>query len=206
MAKKVLIGVAVVVVLFLVIVAMQPSSYSVSRSTEIKAPPATVYSYVSDFNNWDEWSPWEDIDPKMQKTITGTPGSVGSKYHWKSENPEAGEGEMTVAAATPEKALDIDLHFMAPFEANSKIDFALAPKDDGTNVTWTMNSSKNFMMKGMMMFMDVEGMIGKDFEKGLSRLKAKAEAGPPAMTASTAGGATTAATPAATEAATPAPN
>ena len=192
MLKKILIGVIAVIVVFVGIVLVQPSSYEVVRATTITAPAAVPYALVSDFKKWPDWSPWEELDPTMQKTITGEAATVGSKYHWNSPKDDVGEGEMIITAITPEKSIAFDLNFIKPFAANNKTTFAFETKGNVTEVIWKMTGPKNFMMKAVMLFMDVEGMVGKDFEKGLAKIKTVSEtaqstaaaAAPPAPAAS----------------------
>lgn len=191
MLKKILLAVAAIVVLFLVIVAVQPSSYTVVRSTTVNAPASSVYAQVSDFEKWPSWSPWEELDPGMKKTLTGSAGTVGATYHWTSDKDDVGEGRMTITDVTANESIDYKLEFIRPFVSTNQTGFKLASKGSDTEVTWTMVGPKNFMLKAMMLFMDIEGMVGKDFEKGLGKLKSQAEAEGSAasMTTTSAGGA-----------------
>ena len=170
MAKKILIGIVVVVVLLLVVIATRPSSYTVSRSTTIEAAPEAVYPLVAEFPNWPKWSPWEELDPDMEKSFSGTPGAVGSTYEW-TGNDQVGKGKMTVTAAEPPRSVDMKLEFIEPFASTSDTGFRLEPTDGGTEVTWTMTSHNNFMAKAFSLVMDFESMIGKDFERGLGKLE-----------------------------------
>lgn len=178
MLKKILIGIVAVVVLFVLVVAIQPSSYTVARTTTVNAPPAAVYGLVSDFQKWPTWSPWEELDPGMKKSFTGEAGAVGATYHWTSDKDDVGEGEMTITAVKANESVDYKLEFIKPFAAVNETGFKLASHGSATDVTWTMVGSKNFMLKGMMLFMDIEGFVAKDFDKGLAKLKTLAEAGP----------------------------
>ncbi len=192
MLKKILIGVVAVLVLAVAFIAMQPSSYTVARATSVAAPPEAVYALVSDFQKWPSWSPWEELDPTMKKTFGGAAGTVGATYHWVSDKDDVGEGEMTITAVKPNESIDYKLEFIKPFASTNQTGFTLVPKDGATEVTWSMSGPKNFMMKAMMLFMDMDSMIGKDFEKGLARIKTQAEAtGAAPMTATTAAGAAT---------------
>lgn len=192
MLKKILIAIAAVLVLFVGFVAMRSSDIAITRSTTINAAPAAPYALVSNFSTWDKWSPWEQLDPDMKKTITGTPGAVGSTYHWVSDKDDVGEGKMTLTNAKPNELLDIDLHFIKPFEAKNVITFHFIPKGSSTEVSWSMTGRKDFMMKAVTLFMDMDAMVGADFEKGLAQLKAQSESAP--MTATSAAGAATTST------------
>jgi len=175
--KKIGIGVGAVIVLFLVFVATRPDTYHVERSTTISAAPDVVYGHVADFHKWDAWSPWEKLDTNMKKTFDGTQGTVGASYAWIG-NDQVGEGKMTVLAVEPNKRIDVDLHFIKPFESSAKNGFVFAGTGKETKVTWSMDGTNNFMSKAMCLFMDMDKMIGKDFEKGLASLKTVAEAAP----------------------------
>jgi uncharacterized protein YndB with AHSA1/START domain len=169
MLKKILIGVAALVAIFVVVVATRPATYTVERSATVAAPPATVFALVDDFQAWERWSPWEDLDPNMKRTFGGPPSGVGARYGWVG-NEDVGEGEMTIVASRPPEAIDIDLHFVAPFESSSRTEFRFQPDGDGTKVTWRMTGENNFVSKAFTLFMDMDAMIGGDFEKGLAGL------------------------------------
>lgn len=176
-AKKIGIGVAAVIAVLLVVIATRPDTYHVERSKTISASPDAIYGHVADFRKWNAWSPWEKLDPAMKKTYGGTQGAVGATYAWVG-NDEAGTGDMTIASAEPGKHVEIDLHFIKPFEDRSKTRFKFEPEGKDTKVTWYMDGNNNFISKAMCLFMDMDKMIGKDFEKGLDSMKQVAEAAP----------------------------
>ena len=175
MLKKVLIGAAVVVLLFLAVVATRPSSYKVTRSAQVSAPPQTVWTQVADFHRWDAWSPWAKLDPAMKTTYHGPSAAPGSIYEW-TGNDKAGEGRMTIVAARPGESVVIKLEFLRPFASQSDTTFTFAPRGGGTEVTWAMAGNNNFVGKVFCLFIDMDKMIGNDFEKGLLQLKTVAEA------------------------------
>lgn len=175
MLRKILIALVVLVLLFVGFVATRPADFHVERSARIAAPAETIYPLVADFHRWEAWSPWESIDSTMKKTISGEPMAVGSDYHWAGTG-EAGEGRMTLREATPPTGISIQLDFIKPFTATNTTAFAITPEDDGSKVTWTMSGRNNFMAKAMGVFMNMDQMIGGDFEKGLASLKQVAEA------------------------------
>lgn len=177
MWKKVLGGVVALIVVLLIVVATRPNTYRVERSTTISAAPEVVYAQVADFHKWDAWMPWGKLDPNMKKTYEGTQGAVGSSYGWEG-NSDVGSGKMTVLAVEPNKHLDIDLHFIKPFESSAKNGFVLEPAGKDTKVTWYMSGDHSFMSKFMCMFTSMDAIIGKDFDKGLADMKKVAEAAP----------------------------
>lgn len=175
MAKKLGLVVLGLIVVLVGVIATRPSNFTVSRSAEVKAPPEIVYAHVSDFHQWADWSPWEKLDPSMKKTYSGTETGVGAKYEWNG-NDKVGSGSMTIADAKPNEQLGITLEFLTPFKATNRTEFAFTPAAGGTTVTWAMKGENNFMAKAMSLVMDMDKMVGGDFEKGLAALKTAAEA------------------------------
>jgi hypothetical protein len=170
MFKKILIGLAVLIVIFVGIVFTRPDTFHVERSATMPAPPAAIYPLINDFHRWSEWSPWDKLDPAMKKDYEGTSG-VGAKYHWVG-NDKVGEGRMTITDTQPSDKVVIQLEFMKPFEATNVTTFTLLPSAVGTQVRWAMDGPQNFMAKAFSLFMNMDQMIGKDFESGLSALSA----------------------------------
>jgi uncharacterized protein YndB with AHSA1/START domain len=167
--KKVLIVLLVLVLGFVAFVATRPATYHVERTATVAAPPAAVYARIADFREWEAWSPWENLDPAMTKTFEGAESGVGAGYHW-AGNDQVGEGRMTITEATPERRLLIRLEFIKPWAATNATAFDLEPSGDGTRVKWTMDGTNDFMGKAMSVFVNMDQMIGKDFERGLASL------------------------------------
>lgn len=207
MLNKFLLGILAVVVGFAIVVATRPAAFKIERSLAVHAPPAVVAAQINDFHNWAPWSPWAKLDPTMKTTYEGPASGVGASYSW-SGNSKVGQGKMTIKESTP-AATTIDLQFEAPMKAENTTVFAFQPTADGTNVVWTMTGENNFMGKAFAMVMDMDKMVGGDFERGLGGLKTvaeaeaqkKAAAAPPPTPVATAA----APTPAPTPAAAPAP-
>lgn len=174
MLQKILIGVAVVIGLFVVVVATRPATFHVERSINVSAPAESAYAQVNDFHAWPNWSPWEKMDPGMKKTFSGAPAGQGSVYSW-AGNDKVGEGRMTIERSDKPSLVSIKLEFLKPFAATNTATFTFAPIAEGTKVTWAMDGNNNFMSKAFQMFMDMDKMIGKDFERGLESLKVAAE-------------------------------
>jgi Polyketide cyclase / dehydrase and lipid transport len=170
----VLVALAVIVALFLIAVAMQPSTFRVSRSAKISAPPATVFAQVNDFHNWDAWSPWAKIDPACKFSFDGPPAGVGAKFAW-AGNKKVGEGRMTITESKPTELILINLEFLKPFKATNTTEFTFKPEGNQTYVTWTMTGKNNFFFKAFCMFMNMDKMVGGDFERGLANMKAVVE-------------------------------
>ncbi|NHZ95497.1 SRPBCC family protein [Massilia sp. CCM 8734] len=167
----------VLVLLFIGILgmaAMQPNTFSVTRSVTIKAPPEKILALVGDFHQWQGWSPWERLDPSMQRVHSGAPSGKGAVYAW-TGNDDVGAGKMEITELTPPSRVVIKLDFIKPFEVSNVTEFTLVPKDGQTQVSWTMSGPMPFISKIMSVFMSMDRIIGRDFEKGLANLKAATE-------------------------------
>ncbi len=168
-------AIVAIIVIFLIIVALQPAEFRVARSASMAAPASDVFAQVNDFHKWADWSPWDKIDPAMKRTYEGAPTGVGAVYAWKG-NGEVGEGKMTITESRPSDFIGIKLEFVKPFAANNDVDFSFKPDGNQTAVTWGMSGKKNFMMKGFSLFMNMDKMIGGQYEKGLASIKQIVEA------------------------------
>ena len=178
MLLKVLMVVAVIIVLFAIIVALQPSDFRVTRSAMMSAPAPAVFAQVNDFHKWEAWNPWGKIDPAMKQTYEGAPTGIGAVYTWIG-NKEVGEGRMTIIESRPSDLIRVKLEFFKPFSGNSLAEFNFKPEGNQTVVTWSMTGQNNFMAKAIHLFMNMDKMIGGQFEKGLAEMKSVAEASPP---------------------------
>jgi uncharacterized protein YndB with AHSA1/START domain len=156
---------------------MAADSYTVERAATIDAPAERIYEQIADFHRWRAWSPWEDLDPNLQRTYSGAEAGSGAVYAW-SGNRKAGQGRMEITDASAPSRIDIDLVFEKPWKAHNTTVFAIRPSGEGSQVTWTMTGPKTLMTRVMGIFTSMDKMVGKDFEKGLARLKAVAERPP----------------------------
>jgi len=177
MLIKIVIVAAVILVVFIVIVALQPEKYRVTRNTTISAPPPAVFAQVNDFHKWEAWNPWGKIDPGMKQTYEGAPRGTGAIYAWIG-NKEVGEGRMAIIESRPSDLIRINLEFFKPFAATNVAEFTFKPEGNQTAVTWSMTGNKNFMAKAIHFFMNMDKMIGGQFEKGLAEMKSIVEASP----------------------------
>lgn len=170
---------------FAAFVARRPSAFRIVRSRTLAASPDAVFAQINDFHRWPGWSPWEKLDPNMTREISGPASGPGATYYWKGNN-KAGEGRMTITDSVPGRSVTIRLEFMKPWKATNTTRFDLQPSGSGTVVTWDMTGHNNFMAKAFTVFMDMDKMVGPDFERGLAGLEAAAAgAGAPAPSATT---------------------
>lgn len=149
-------------------------TYTVERTQHIDAPPDAVRERIVDLHRWKLWSPWEDLDPDLRREYGGAASGVGAWYEWEG-NRKAGKGRMEILDAD-DATVRIDLQFLKPFKSHSNTVFELKPDGDGTLVTWRLVGPNTGMTRVMGWFTSMDKMIGPDFEKGLTRLKADTEA------------------------------
>jgi hypothetical protein len=175
MLKKVSLAVAVLFVVLVAVVISRPDTYHVERSQTVGAPADIVFAHVADFHAWADWSPWEKLDPSMKKSFEGPAQGAGASYAWEGSD-QVGKGKMTLTEVLPPSSLTIRLDFIEPFASTATTRFTFAGEGTGTKVTWAMEGQNDFMGKAFGMFMDMDKMIGADFEKGLGQLKTVVEA------------------------------
>jgi len=175
MLKKILIVIAVLVVVFVIIVALQPAEFHVARTATIAAPAEVVFAQVNELKKWDAWSPWVKIDPAMKQTYEGPASGTGAISRW-AGNKDVGEGSMTITESRPNELIRFNLEFIKPMAGTSTAEFSFKPEGNQTAVTWSMTGKNNFIAKAMVLFMNMDKMVGGQFEKGLAQMKAIAEA------------------------------
>jgi hypothetical protein len=173
MLKKIAIVVVVLIAGVLAYAATKPDTFRVQRAASIKAPPEKIAAALGDFHGWEAWSPWEKMDPAMKRNYSGAAKGKGAVYTWEG-NSKVGQGRMEITDAAPSRVA-MDLDFVKPFEAHNKVVFTLVPKGDATEVIWAMQGPVPYMAKIVHVFMDVDSMVGKDFEAGLANLKTLSE-------------------------------
>jgi hypothetical protein len=172
--KNILIGLAALVALFLIVIALQPAAYQVARSTHIAAPPSAVFGHVNDLHKFQDWSPWAGMDPNCKYTFEGPTAGTGAAFSW-TGNAAVGAGKMTITDSRPSDLIRVHLDFYKPFAGAGETEYSFKPEADKTMVTWTMSGKKNFITKGIGLFVSMDKMLGPQFEKGLERLKSIAE-------------------------------
>jgi hypothetical protein len=175
MLKWILAGAAAVVVIFLLVVALQPSDFKIERSATMRAPAPAAFAQVNDFQNWRAWSPWEKVDPALKRQYEGPKAGNGAVYAWQG-NKDVGEGRMTITESKPGELVRIKLEFFKPFAATNTAEFSFKPMaPDSTAVTWTMTGENNFLSKAICMFVNMDKMVGGMFEQGLTQMKTVVE-------------------------------
>jgi uncharacterized protein YndB with AHSA1/START domain len=173
--KRVLIVLVAIVVVLVAVVAVQPSEFRVVRSATMSAPAPAVFAQVNDLHNWEAWSPWAKLDPAMKQTYEGAPAGTGAMTAWAGNN-QVGEGRMTITESRPSDLIRIKLDFLKPFASTATAEFTFEPEGNQTVVTWSMTGENNFFAKAVHLVMDMDEMVGGQFEKGLAQMKSKVEA------------------------------
>ena len=174
MLKKILIALAAIVLIFVVVVALQPSEFQMDRSTTIAAPPADVFAQVNDFHKWEAWSPWAKLDPQAKVNFEAPPEGEGTVMTW-SGNSEVGEGKMTLTESRPNELVKARVDMMKPFEGTSTSEFTFKPEGDQTAVTWSVAAHHNFIEKALCLVMGGKTMMSDLMEKGLAQMKSVVE-------------------------------
>lgn len=174
MFKKILIVLVAAIALFAIYVAVQPDDFAIERSTVVEAPAPTVFAQVNDFHNWEAWSPWAKLDPNSVATFEGATSGQGAIFRW-AGNDQVGEGKMTIVESDPYDHIKIKLEFFKPFAGTNDTLFTFKPQGTGTQVDWKMSGKNNFIGKAMCVVMNMQDMVGRQFDQGLASIKKIAE-------------------------------
>jgi len=174
-----IIGIIVIILVVAILAllayaATKPDTFTVKRAATIKAPPEKVFPLISDFKNWPQWSPWETRDPNLKRIYSGAAEGKGAKYAWEG-NRNVGSGQMEIIDTASSNKIIIKLDFISPFEAHNIAEFTLTPQGQETGVNWEMRGPVPLIGKVMHVFMNMDKMIGTDFEAGLAGMKTAAE-------------------------------
>ena len=174
MWKLALLAIPALIVVFLIIVALQPSAYRVTRSLAFAAQPDAVFPYMNDLKKWETWNPWGKADPYMKLNYSGPESGVGASYLWAGNN-EVGEGRATITDSRPNEWVKYQMEFFRPMSGVSEMEFTFKPQGNLTDVAVTVTGEKNFMAKAFCLFMSMDRMIGGKFETALTALKGRVE-------------------------------
>jgi len=171
---KIIVTIAVVlaiaIAIVLILAATKPDTFSVQRAAIVNAPPEKIFPLINDFRQWGNWSPYEHKDPSMKRTYSGAARGSGAVYAWEGDK-NVGKGRMEILDASAPSKIVIKLDFFTPFEAHNTAEFTMLPQGDATRVTWRMHGPAPFMARIMHVFINIDNMVGKDFEAGLANLK-----------------------------------
>lgn len=174
MIKKILLGILAVIAGTCIVASFQSDEMNFTRSATINAPAATVFAHVNDPKKMDVWSPWLKPDPMAKKSFSGPAEGVGAVFEWDGNN-EVGAGKMTIVESKPAELVRVKLDFLKPMESTAMADYSFKAEGNTTVMTQTFSSKKNFLSKVMCMFMNMDKMMGDQFEKGFVGIKAIVE-------------------------------
>ena len=161
---------AIAIAVVLILAATKPDAFSVQRAIAVRAPAEKIFPLINDFHQWGSWSPYENKDPAMKRSYSGASSGRGAVYGWEG-NKNVGSGRMEILEASSPSKIVIKLDFFAPFEGHNTAEFTMLPQGDATTVTWLMHGPAPFMNRMMQVFMNLDHMVGKDFEVGLANMK-----------------------------------
>jgi hypothetical protein len=176
MVRNIALVIALVIVSLLAYATTRPGTLRVQRVTTIKASPDKIFPLINDFHRWNQWSPYEKIDPAMKRAYSGAAAGTGAVYEWDGDR-NVGQGRMEITDASQPARVTIKLDFVRPLEGHNVAEFALVPQGDSTQVTWTMAGPTPYIGKLIGVFINMDTMIGSQFDSGLASLKAIAETG-----------------------------
>ena len=169
MLKKILIGLAALIVLFLIVVVTRPADFRVERSATLAASPAALFAQVNDHHKFTAWNPFMKLDPNVKNTYSGPDSGVGAVCSWDG-NSDIGAGSSTIIESKPGELIRMRMDWKRPMESVATVDFTFKPAGDKTVVTWAMYGQNGFMGKAVSLFMDCDKMCGPQFEQGLANL------------------------------------
>jgi uncharacterized protein YndB with AHSA1/START domain len=164
----------VAIAAILIAAAAKPGVFRVRRTARINAPPEKIFPLMNDFRSFSTWSPYEKRDPQMKRSYSGSASGKGAIYAWDG-NKNVGSGRMEILESTPPESVSIKLDFSRPFEAHNRVQFTLEPRGGSTTVGWAMEGPVPFVAKIMHVFINMDRIVGGDFESGLANLKLIAE-------------------------------
>ncbi len=155
-------------------VVTRPDTFRIERSVTIDVAPEVIFSNINDFRKWGAWSPWDKIDPALERQFSGAAKGKGAVYAWIG-NGQVGTGRMEIVGSAPFTGIQIKLDFTAPFKVSNIVDFTLTKQGDSTDVSWAMSGPQPFMSKLMGLVFNMDKVVGGQFATGLAQLKQVSE-------------------------------
>lgn len=170
--KKLLLLIIALVAIVLITAFFLDKDYHIARTIEIKASKDQVFEYVKDLKNQEKYGVWAKMDPNMKRKYTGTDGEVGFISAWNSKKEDVGVGEQEIIEITHGERIDYQLRFKEPLEATHTAYMEFKEINaNSTNVTWGFDGTMRWPMNFMLLFMDMDEMLGSDLDSGLKNLK-----------------------------------
>ena len=177
MLKYIGLGVLLLIAGVLVLAGLRPDTFQVRRSASIKAAPEQIFPLINDLHRFNTWNPFEKKDPNLKRSYSGPESGKGAAYAFDG-NKDVGKGTLEILDSAPGSRVTMSLHMVEPFEVRNTVDFTLERQGDATNVTWTMQGAVPYFAKIIHLFVNMDRMVGTQFEAGLASLKTIAEKTP----------------------------
>ena len=177
MIKRILLGLAALIVIFLIVVSLQSSDYRVERKAALAAAPDALFERVNDPRHFAVWNPWLGLDPNVEVTYSGPASGVGAACSWQGKS-QVGAGTSTISESKLHDLIRFNTDWKEPMAGTNTTDFHFTPDGDQTVVTVAMYGPKSFMAKAVGLFIDCDKMHGDQLEKGLAALEASASVTP----------------------------
>ncbi len=172
MFKKILFGIGILLMVFIVIAAMKPEEYLIKRDVIINAKLEVIFPYLVSMKNADLWMPWKEQDPQVIITYSELETGLGATSNWNSPG-QMGTGKAEIVGVIPNQSVKTKISYTKPMEMNQDSEFLLAAQGESTQMTWTVSGKQPFFARLMctVMFMNMDKYVGGMFEKGLNKLK-----------------------------------
>lgn len=175
MFVKIMIAVAIIVAGILITAGLQSPDYLITRTISINATPETIFPHLNSAQKSYDWMPWKAMDSQIQMNFSGPEEGPGSKASWSSPG-EMGTGNSVVTESNFNKNVKVDIEYEKPVQMTQKSEFSMQPSANGTLVAWSVTGTNSFIGRVVCLFMNMDKMVGENFEKGLANLKTKIEA------------------------------
>jgi hypothetical protein len=162
---------AVAVGIVLAVAATRPDSFRVQRSASMKAAPEKIFPLINDLKSFNAWNPFNKKDPNIKGSYSGAASGAGAAYAFEG-NKDVGRGQIEIIDSRPTSEVRMNLHMLSPMEGRNVVEFSLKPEGgEATRVTWAIQGPMPYLSKILCLFVDMDAMIGREFELGLADLK-----------------------------------
>jgi hypothetical protein len=174
MLKLIALGAAVLIGGVLIAASTRPDGFRVQRSASVKASPEKIFPLINDLKSFNAWNPFNKKDPNIKGSYSGAASGAGAAYAFDG-NRDVGRGRIEITDSRPASEVRMNLHMLSPMEGRNVVEFSLKPEGEATRVTWAIQGPMPYVSKLLSLFVDMDAMIGREFEQGLADLKNIAE-------------------------------
>ncbi len=170
----IVIALVVIVGVILLIASRRPDDFAYARTVHIAATPQHLFGMINDLRQMNTWNPYALREKGGKAEYSGPAAGPGACFDF--AGPKSGSGHVEILESAPPSSVVMRLAMVKPFKADHRVDFTIAPAASGADVTWAMSGKQPLLGKVMMLFIDCDRMVGRDFEEGLANMKKIAEA------------------------------